>query len=167
MTEKSGFKNQEQKEQIIDAKTLTGQELFDLIYSNESEPQDDRFLGSDDGGVFKYFRIENLINIHKKRENFFYPVIRVDDKIVALCEMEKSPYEENLYWITGVSTDPAYQGKGYASHVLEETFRFARERGFDLEASTYTDEGSQKLKSVCRKLAIQYGVEFREQPVRY
>lgn len=153
--------------EAVKAETLTGQALFDLIYNGESEPQDSRFLDQNEGGVFKYFNINDLINIHQKREDLFYPVIKVDGKIVSICSLQKSPYEENLYWITEVSTDPFYQGKGYASHVLEETFRFAGEKGFDLEASTYSDEGSQKLKSVCRKLAVQYSVDFREQPKEF
>lgn len=39
--------NFEQKESIVEAKTITGQELFDLIYQRESLPQDPRFLSPD------------------------------------------------------------------------------------------------------------------------
>ena len=152
----------EKKENLPKAETLTGDQLFDLIYQGASLPQDHRFLSPDEGGVFKYFLIEKLINIHKKRENFFYPVIKVGDKIIAICELEKSPYEENLFWITGVSVDPAYQSKRYASRVLEETFRFAKEINVALLGSQYSKEGLVKLKSVCHRLADKYGVEFRE-----
>lgn len=159
MGEGSGF---EQKENLPQAETLSGQELFDLIYQGDSLPQDDRFLPTDKGGAFKYFRIENLISIHKDRANFFYPVVKIDNKIVALCELEKSPYEENLYWITGVSVDPVHQGKHYGSMVLEEVFRFAKERGVALLGSQYSEEGSKKLKSVLHKLADKYAVKFKE-----
>lgn len=46
--------------------------------------------------------------------------------------------------------------------VLEETFRFAEEKGVALLGSRYSEEGSAKLKSVCDRLADKYGVEFRE-----
>ena len=160
MTEK--ISSIEKKENFPEAETMTGDQLFELIYKGDSLPQDSRFLSLDKGGVFKYFVIQNLINIHKKRENFFYPIIKVDDKIVAICELEKSPYEENLLWITGVSVDPAYQDKRYASMVLEETFRFAKETGVALLGSQYSEKGLIKLKSVCHRLADKYGVEFRE-----
>ena len=152
----------EKKENLPKAETMTGDQLLNLIYKGDPLPQDSRFLSPDEGGVFKYFIIQNLINIHKKRENFFYPVIKADDKIVAICELEKSPYEENLFWITGVSVDPAYQDKRYASMVLEETFRFAKEIGVVLLGSQYSEKGFIKLKSVCHRLADKYGVEFRE-----
>ena len=152
----------EKKENLPKAETMTGDKLFELIYKGDSLPRDSRFLPPDKGGVFMYFIIGNLINIYKKRENFFYPVIKVDDKIVVICELEKSPYEENLFWITGVSVDPAYQGKRYASMVLEETFRFAKERDVALLGSQYSEKGLIKLKSICHRLADKYGVEFRE-----
>ncbi len=57
MTEKLSSKSVEKKENLPKAETITGQELFDLIYKGESEPQDDRFLNSKEGGVFKYFNI--------------------------------------------------------------------------------------------------------------
>lgn len=151
------------KEKEPTEKILTGQEFFDLIYRGDSLPQDNRFIPFDEGGVFKYFLLSNnLINIHIKREDLFYPTVWVDNKIVALAELKKSPHEENLYWIEGVSVDPAYQGKGYASMVLEEVFRLAKNRGVGLLASRYSDEGLTKLKSVCHKLADKYEIEFRE-----
>ena len=152
----------EKKENLSGAETMTGDQLFGVIYKGDSLPQDSRFLSPDKGGVFKYFDIQKLISIHKKRENLFYPVIKIDDKIIAICELEKSPYEENLFWITGVSVDPAYQGNRYASMVLEETFRFAKEREVALLGSQYSEKGFIRLKSVCHRLADKYGVEFRE-----
>lgn len=153
----------EQKENLIKADTMTGQELLDLIYQGQSLPQDSRFLDPKKGGVFKYFNLShNLINFNRKLENLFYPIVKIDNKVVALCELQKSPYEENLYWIEGVSVDPAYQGKHYASMVLEETLRFAKEKGVALLGSQYSEEGLAKLKSVCHRLADKYGVEFRE-----
>jgi hypothetical protein len=99
----------ERKKKSSEVKTITGRELRDLIYQGSSEPQDKRFLNYKKGGVFKYFNIQNLINIHKKLENLSYPVVKINGVIVAIAELEKSPYEENLYWIAGVSVDPLYQ----------------------------------------------------------
>ncbi len=154
--------NFERQEAILESAVLSGQDLFELIYQGDSLPKDSRFLRFEDGGVFKYFNIENLINPHRDRGNFYYPVVKVDSKIVALCELEKSPYEENTYWMTGVSVDKDYQGNGYASLVLEGAFKFAKERGVGLVGSRYSDEGSQKLKAVLSRLSDEYGVIFKE-----
>lgn len=141
---------------------MTRQELTDLIYKGRGEPQDPRFFPADKGGVFKYFSIENLINIFLKDTDLVYPVVKVGDKIVAICDLQKDHYKENFWDITGVSVDQLFQGNGYATLVLEETFKFAKERGVGLLLSRYSPDGLLKLKSVCQRLSEKYGVEIRE-----
>ena len=155
----------EQKEAVLEVRTLTAQELKDLIYNKEEHDIDPRFRNPDRGGVFHYFDPRhNLFNSYREHQNIFYPVVFVDGKIVAIAEIQKSPRkgEENIYWIEGVSVDPEYQDSGYGSMVLEETFKFIQEKNGEILASYYSKDGLNKLKSVCHRLAEKYDVKFRE-----
>lgn len=147
--------NFEQKENLfVSTKTLNSEELINLVYKGNNLPQDVRFLPVEEGGVFEYFSL-----MHAGRENKF-PIIKEGDKIVGLSELEKSPYADKTFWIQFLSIDPKYQGKGYASKLAEEIFRFAKENDYTLETSSYTEEGYEKLKAVFNKLAEKYSVDF-------
>lgn len=147
--------NFENKENIsITTTTLNSSELVDLVYKGNNLPQDYRFLSEEEGGVFKYFSL-----MHMGRENKF-PVVKENNKIVGLSELEKSPYSEKTFWIQFLSIDPKYQNKGYASKLAEEIFRFAKQEGYSLETSSYTEIGYEKLKTLFNKLAEKYSVNF-------
>lgn len=141
----------------ISAETISANALKNIIYKGESLPQDNRFLSFKEGGVFKYFEIDDLFN---NKENKFYSLIKESQKIVGLSELEKNPYEENVMWIKFISIDPEYQEKGYASKLAEEIFRFAKENGISLETSSYSPEGHQKLKKIFKRLSEKYSVNF-------
>ncbi len=91
-----------------------------------------------------------------------YPVVEVENKIVALAELEKSPHqgEENIYWIKFISVDPEYQRQGYASKIAEEIFKYARDKGITLQSSSCTEVGFEKLKDKLNELAKKYSVKF-------
>ncbi|MFA6251128.1 MAG: GNAT family N-acetyltransferase [Candidatus Paceibacterota bacterium] len=145
----------EKKESLsITTQTLNASELIDLIYKGNNLPQDNRFLPTEEGGVFGYFNL-----MHAGRDNKF-PVVKEGDKIVGLSELEKSPYSDKTFWIQFLSIDPKYQNKGYASKLGEEIFRFAKQEGYSLETSSYTEIGYEKLKGLFNKLAEEYSVNF-------
>ncbi len=147
----------EKNEEYLESKIINPQELTDIIYKGESLPQDNRFLSVDRGGVFKYFDPRDLF---ENIENKFYSIVKNKQEIVALGELEKTPYNANTYWIKFLSVDPKHQGKGYASILAEEIFKFAKEKNISLESSSYTDEGQQKLKTLFNKLAEKLSVDF-------
>jgi len=147
----------EKKEEYLESKSINAQDLIDLIYQGESLPQDNRFLSTDKGGVFKYFDPRDLF---ENIENKVYSIVKNKGEIVALGELEKNPYNLKAYWIKFLSVDPKYQGKGYASILAEEIFKFAKEKNIILESSSYTEEGEQKLKALFNKLAEKFSVEF-------
>ncbi|MDD3284606.1 MAG: GNAT family N-acetyltransferase [Patescibacteria group bacterium] len=150
--------NFEKRENLnISTETITSDELLNIIYQNESLPQDERFLDSKKGGVFKYFRVSEL---SENKENKYYSIIKINDIVVGLCELEKNPYRENIYWIKFLSIDPEYQGMGYASKLTEEVFKFAKKNCFGLESSSYSTDGEEKLKPLFQKLSKETEVDF-------
>lgn len=150
------FTNNEQE--TVKSATLTSDELINRIYKGESTPQDSRFLSANESGVFKYFRLESLIGLKRLRNSIVYPIIEIDHQIIGLAGVQKDPNKENNYWIKFISVDPKYQNKGYASLLLNEVFRFAKEQDCSLEASIYTGEGEQKLKRVFHELGKKFSV---------
>jgi len=147
----------EKQEEYLEIKSISPQDLVDIIYKEESLPQDNRFLSTDKGGVFKYFDPRDL---SENAENKAYSIVKNKQEIVALGELEKSLDNSDIYWIKFLSVDPKYQGRGYASLLAEEFFKFAKEKNISLESSSYTNEGQQKLKAVFNKLAEKFGVNF-------
>lgn len=151
------------EQESIKTKTLKPEELSERIYKGENLPQDKRFLPVKDGGVFKYFRID-LPDWNDKDKSF--PIVEVENEIVGLGELEKSPHEEKMLWIKFLSVDPKYQGKGYATKLAEEIFRFAQQEGFSLKGSIYSDEGEQKLKHLFSRFAEQFSVNYIEPAIK-
>lgn len=156
--ERPSKKQLEQKEAVT-AGTLNGEELFDLIYQGDSYPADKRFLDDKRGGVFKYFDLPKLV---QRRKKLVYPNVMVNGKIVGLAELEQSPYEVGVWWISFLSVDPNFQGNQYASKVVEEIFRYAKEQGLIIQGSKYTADGRLKLKNKLGEVAGRLGVEFRD-----
>ncbi len=147
----------EQNENFLESKIISPQELIDIIYQGEQMPQDNRFLSIDKGGVFKYFDPRDLFENIKDK---VYSIVKNDKEITALGELEKNPYSQNAYWIKFLSVDPKYQGMGHASILAEEIFKFAKNNNISLESSSYTTEGQEKLKTLFKRLAEKFLVNF-------
>ena len=139
---------------------MTAEELQDIVYQGHFLPKDKRFLDIEDGGAFEYFtpRIFGKQNL----KNCVFPVVKKGDLIVGLAEVEKSPYkgQENVVWVKFISIDPKYQGRGYASKLLDSIFRYAKDNNLVLEISVYSLEGWEKLKKKNKELAEKYGVKI-------
>jgi len=154
----------ENKEHLpVISQTVSREEMLSLVYQGEHRITDKRFFSAEKGGAFKYFPGElfNTSSFKGERE-LYYPMVKEGDKIVGVGELEKNPYEEGVFWIKFVSVDPEYQGKGYGRKLTEEVFRFAKERGIKLEASSYSRDGWAKLKPLQNKLAKETGVDFQD-----
>jgi len=154
------FKNnniKENKEDKISTKILSREDLFDIIYKETSEFPDRRFSHPDKGGVFKYFDVRGGSIFP---DSMHYPVISVGDNIVGIGELKQNPHNDKNFWIGHISIDPEYEGLGYASKLAKSIFAFAKEIGYSVETSSYSDVGFQKLKPLFNKLAKEYGVEF-------
>lgn len=147
------FNIEKQENLSITSSTISADALIHSIYKGNNLPQDRRFLPTENGGVFKYFEIKDLPN-HK--EDKFYPVVKIGEKIVGLSELLKDPFNKKNLWIQFLSIDPNEQGNGYASRLSKEIFDFARKSGYSLEASRYTEDGFTKMQPVFEKLANEY-----------
>ena len=156
----------EKKEEPVNVKTLSATEFKDRIYKGENMPQDKRFLPVENGGVFKYLLLSDLIRNYRNG-NRFYPIVETKKEIAGIAELEKSPYQEKTLWIKFLSVDPKYQGNGYGTKLAEEIFRFAKEEGFSLEGSIYSDIGRERLKKLLSRLAEKFGVEFVDGEDKY
>lgn len=138
---------------------LSQQALAEIIYQGEHLPKDKRFLRLEQGGVFRYFHINELFD---KTSEKFYPYIKESSEIVALCELEKDPSDEMNFWIKFISVDPKFQGKGYATKLIETIMEFAKEKGVKLEASMYSEIGNERLKSVLHREADKLGIQVKD-----
>ncbi len=151
----------ENKEQIkVETKILSADDLLEMIYKGTSLPQDMRFLPLEEGGVFKYFYPRDVTGISRFPSKKLFPVIYEADKVVGLSELEQDPKNAQNFWIKFVSVDLLYQGQGYASKLLKQIFQFAKDNGYTLEPSFYSEQGLEKLKSVIEKLSIETGVNL-------
>ncbi len=140
----------------VETKTLTPQELRYLIVDeDEHEIKDSRFLSKEEGGVFHYFRPEDL-----KTENYF-PIVKEGEIITGIAALQKSPFTEKLFWMKSISVDPKYQGNHYATKLVEEIVKFTKEQGYQLEVSGYSSkEAETKLERLFNEFAEKYGVRL-------
>lgn len=148
----------EPKREEITTEILTADQLKRTIYQGGSLPQDNRFLSTDEGGVFKYFFVQDLINPTKSE--MYYPVVKVDGVIAAMGKLEKDPYKKDNFWLSFVSVDPEYQGKHLATKVCEEVMQFSVQHKNTLELSFFTEVGYLKLSPVIHRLVEKYDVKL-------
>lgn len=148
----------EKKEKLSSfTETVSAETLQDIVYGKESFPKDKRFNPIEDGGVFKYFHPAEIVDYKTPK---FYSIIKVGDKIIGLGRLQKVEEREKTFGINFLSIDPEYQGQGYASKLAEEMFLFAKNEGYSVLGSPYSDEGDKKLKPLFLKLADKLGVRF-------
>ena len=146
--------NIEHKESLsISTETLSTDDLIYSIYKGSNLPQDNRFLSTEKGGSFRFFELQDIQN-HK--EDKFFPVIKIGEKIVGLSELLKDPFNNKNLWIQFLSIDPKEQGNKYASMLSREIFDFAKKNGYTLEASHYTEDGFIKMRPVFERLSKEY-----------
>lgn len=143
----------------VDSGVMTKDQLAELIYKNQSLPQDRRFLPFNEGGVFKYFWLSDLTQIYEDADLAF-PYIKEDGVVVALAKLMKGSKGKNTLAISFVSVDPKYQGKGYASKLYDEIFRYAKEKNMSVASTPYSDDGHRQLKTLGSRYAEKYGVNY-------
>lgn len=138
----------------VETKTLTPQELEKIILDEDGRfVKDTRFLRKEEGGVFHYFRPEDL------RTEHYFPIVKEGDIIIGIAALERSPFTEKVFWMMSISIDPKYQGNHYATKLVEEIVRFTKEQGYELSVSGYSNrEAKDKLERLFNEFAEKYGV---------
>lgn len=159
------------EEEKVTVGPLTSQDLYNRVFRRDAEGVfgvDPRFADARRGGAFKYFDCEKLARYISRHQadDLLYVTAEEDGQIVGIRELERAPNEQDKFWMTLTAVDPAYQGQGVASKLAEETFRLAAERGYTLEASSYSEDGWLKLKDKYAALAKKYGVKLIDKQER-
>ncbi len=130
---------------------------------------DVRFKNKMDGGqkVFKYMQLDtdmrgnlNTLDVINNLKEVYFFGLEVNDIIVALAHIRRSPYIENTYWLSYLCVDPLYESQGYASKLSESMFKWYKEHNLQFESSSYTERGYITLKPLFNRLAKQYNVPF-------
>lgn len=150
----------EPKDPQITSRVLTSSEMIDLIYKGESLPQDPRFRAEENGGVFKYFNLRNLSDIHAEKRK--YTLLEVNGLVVGVAELEDKSGHEDITWIKFLTIDPEFKGKGYGTKLAEAVFKYAKDSQRSLETSSYSQEGYARLKHIFNRLAEETGVAFQD-----
>jgi len=83
---------------------------------------------------------------------------KTNDEIAGISRIAKNPYAEKEYWISYISIRPEYRGVGLSGNILDVLFKHAKERGIDIQLSSYTKLGSIFLKNRVEEYATKYGV---------
>lgn len=112
-----------------------------------------------------YKRLHYMIPQYLNNEE----VLIVEDgrRIVGALGLEKSPYDDNTYWIKYVEVESGYQNQGISIKLIKAAFEFARERQADLTNSTYTPQGIERIKKIFDRIRKEFpDVNFREQNQR-
>lgn len=92
-------------------------------------------------------------------EDVYFFTISIDEKIIGLAHIRKSPYEKRTYWLSYLSILEDYQNKKYASKLSDYIFKWFAENNLQFETSSYTKKGI-RLKPLFKKLSIKYNVDF-------
>lgn len=90
-----------------------------------------------------------------------FPVVMVGDIVVGIAKIWKGTMKKYpFHAISMIAIAPEYQGKGYATMLVDEMFRFAKEKNLTLGVYDYTKDGWTKLKALFNEKAKQHGVRF-------
>lgn len=111
----------------------------------------DKYYSKKKFGNIKYFSTSWMYN---DKKDFF--VFIDNDTIYGMIEMQQSPYEDNVIWISFVSIDPKYRNKGIATLLIEQGILLCKKRKKDLLLSSYTEMGSKYLQTTITKLQKKY-----------
>ena len=106
-----------------------------------------------DTDAIKYF----VHNEYPNELNFTY---YNDSDIIAMAALEESPYDNKIYWIKHISTNPKYQNQGYAKKLVEKIVNFEKEKNVKLSPSFYTDEGAKYIKNYLEKFAKEKNINL-------
>lgn len=149
------------EDSVVSVKIFTRDDFMPLYRENEN-------FCADLAARIKYFHVDDF-GYHGKDVLFF--VALLDNKIIGMAKLMRSLHatktDPNWLAVSYLSVDPEYQNLGIASMIKEEVFRYVKENGSKLRASTYSVKGAQYLRELNLKLAEKYGVEFRDGNMDY
>ncbi len=147
----------EQEKEVV-FEILTAKELEDIIYKGESLPQDSRFLPTKDGGVFRFFEPKDCLDNQDGKK---FPIIKENDLIVGLAELEQSYFQDNVIIVKNVAVDQNFRSNGYGIKLIDKIFQYAQDNDLMLQLSSYVDknkdeESHNRIKHITEKMMKKY-----------
>jgi|WetSurMetagenome_2_1015567.scaffolds.fasta_scaffold240763_2 ribosomal protein S18 acetylase RimI-like enzyme len=103
----------------------------------------------------KYFYETEDIN----GRNIFICALTHDNKyLLGIVDLEiyEDSHFGNYYGLKYVSVNKKYQGRGIGKNLVEEMFKFIKSQNIPVSFSSFTDEGSKKLRSLFIRLQNKY-----------
>lgn len=69
-------------------------------------------------------------------------------KVKGMIELQRSPYDENVIWLTYFEVTNQFKGQGFSKTMIQELVKFFKEKfpNKKLLRSSASDEGALKLK---------------------
>ncbi len=136
--------------------TISSTDLIERIYQGDSLPQDEQFLSADNGGVFKYLDLGELV---QDPNSSYFSILELNQKIIGLSELKKNPNNDKNFWLMFISIDPKYQGRGYSYKLIDEVFSFSEKNAESLTLSFYSDEGEKRIKRKIEEKSIKSSIK--------
>lgn len=106
---------------------------------------------------FKYFNNRSDFN---EINNVYFFVLQINEKIIGLAHIRKSPYIEDTYWLSYLTILNDYENMKYASKLSEYIFQWFSKNNLQFETSSYSEKGFLKLKPLFNRLSKKYNVSF-------
>lgn len=143
----------------LSAETLKGKDFLKQIRTKDGEP-DPRFLpiDYDERGAFHFSPLDPLSDA--KDEGIYYSLLKRDDRIIGIAQMQDSPHKKDVLWFKSISIDKDLKGQGYSEQLLREIFRFAKSKNARLWISRPTKEGKERVRYKLRGLSQEFGVQI-------
>lgn len=137
---------------------------FHLVDYDQDEPTEKIKEISD---RLRYF---NMGDIGYNERNLFF-VLKGNDKIIGVAKVRiDGPYSlsHNKFnkWISYISIDKEYYGKGIATALVDAVMYYAAEHKIELLCSGYTLRGWMYLRPTLHRIASQYGVTIEDPAVK-
>jgi predicted N-acetyltransferase YhbS len=131
----------------------------DEVYREEAERQVTS-MREDTDSIF--VRLKYVLISELSRETLV--VARDKGKIVGAIGLQKSPYEEGIYWLKYVSVEESYKNQGLATQLYEEAIKFVQSEGYQIERSSVTPDGRAYLTGVVSRLNEKYPGVIKNPP---
>lgn len=93
--------------------------------------------------------------------DIYYSLVWSDKELVGVAKLwGKGMWRPETYAISFMSIHHKYIGRGFATSLAKEIFRWAKEKNVPLSVTDYSFSGWHKLKPLFNELSKQMGVEF-------
>lgn len=148
--------------------------MIHLKTYNESELISHFFDLKESTGIDNFTPLINLKYIEwgvmpTDGEEYVYVCLFEDNNVIGAANLKiggSGDYEYTDFnnWLLGLSINDSYKGLGYSKLIIQEMFEYLNENGVNnLLISTYTEEGSEKLKNNIRQESSKYpNINFKD-----